>query len=102
MIARDGFPFILGCAALSTLSFVFGFFWMGCVFLFLTGFIAFFFRDPQRTFQGAESQVASPADGKVVAIREEGDRPVVCIFLSIFNVHINRAPVGGTISRIQY
>ncbi|HET6268176.1 MAG TPA: phosphatidylserine decarboxylase family protein [Acidobacteriota bacterium] len=102
MIARDGFPFILGCAALSILSFVFGFFWVGCVFVILTAFIAFFFRDPKRTFLGNEAQVASPADGKIVAVKGEGAEPVVSIFLSIFNVHVNRAPVGGTISRIQY
>jgi phosphatidylserine decarboxylase len=68
----------------------------------LAGFCLYFFRDPERTIP--EGPVAvSPADGKVVAVKPES--PVcnrVSIFLSVFDVHVNRTPIAGTISSVKY
>ena len=72
---------------------------------FLAGFVLYFFRDPERTVP-AEDVVVSPADGKVVDVRQvdlDGQRTwKISIFLSLFDVHVNRAPVSGTIQGLRY
>jgi phosphatidylserine decarboxylase len=76
------------------------------LFLILTFFILNFFRDPERTPPADPSAIISPADGRVVQIAEEtfAGRPVrrVSIFMSPVDVHVNRAPVSGTVSEIEY
>lgn len=73
--------------------------------LLLAAFVLYFFRDPERTPPGGEL-VVSPADGRVVEMREaelDGQRLwKVSIFLSIFDVHVNRSPIAGVIRSIQY
>lgn len=65
-------------------------------------FCLYFFRDPEREIPSGPVAV-SPADGKVVAVKAEGPSlNRVSIFLNIFDVHVNRAPVGGTIAKVQY
>jgi phosphatidylserine decarboxylase len=67
----------------------------------LAGFCLYFFRDPERAIpQG--SFAVSPADGKVVAVKPEGAGQRISIFLNVFDVHVNRAPVGGTIAKVEY
>lgn len=71
-------------------------------------FVAFFFRDPERRPPAIDGVIVSPADGKVIAIgpcdqSPTGERSTkVSIFLSVFDVHINRAPAPGRIERIEY
>lgn len=72
-------------------------------------FTLYFFRDPPRTITQQEEAVVSPADGTVVAVEELEDTPFydgpckrISIFLSIFNVHVNRAPQSGTIIKIRH
>jgi phosphatidylserine decarboxylase len=80
--------------------------WVGWFLLFLGAFILYFFRDPQRTPPEDAAAVVSPADGRVVQIVEEdwdgrsGRR--ISIFLSVWDVHVNRAPVAGTIRSVDY
>ncbi len=78
----------------------------GAVMLFLfsvfTLFSLYFFRDPSRNGSFAENEIASPADGRVMSIKEEGDYLVLRIFLSVFNVHIQRAPLSGQIGRVNF
>jgi len=84
--------------------------WAGVVLFGLyTLFALFFFRDPARTIPGANSDVVSPADGKVVAMEDLDSTPHyngscrrISIFMSPFNVHVNRAPVQGIVSKILY
>jgi phosphatidylserine decarboxylase len=65
-------------------------------------FCLYFFRDPERAVPGGPVAV-SPADGKVVAVKAEGPAAQrISIFLNIFDVHVNRAPIGGTIEKVQY
>lgn len=65
-------------------------------------FCAWFFRDPERLLP-AGPVALSPADGKVVCVVPEGDRQTrISIFLNIFDVHVNRAPIGGVITDISY
>ncbi len=80
--------------------------WCGAIFLALGLFVLYFFRDPQRQVPSAPDAVVSPADGRVMEIVDEalGERAGkrISIFLSIFDVHVNRAPVSGRISRVDY
>ena len=76
------------------------------VLIFLGGFIFYFFRDPERAIPADPAAIVSPADGKVVDISNEeldsrsGTR--ISIFLSIWNVHVQRAPVAGRIAEVAY
>ncbi len=79
------------------------------LFFIFAGFCAFFFRDPDREFIEDETKIISPADGSLVAVEEceepdyiKGPAYKIAIFMSIFNVHINRAPISGTVDYIDY
>jgi len=61
-----------------------------------------FFRDPDRRIPEGDGLVVSPADGKIISIERRADFFVVSIFLSLFNIHINRAPVDGIVTRVKY
>jgi len=76
--------------------------------LVLTGLVLNFFRDPERVVPDDQDIVVSPADGKVVKIGVMTDpftgenRQAVCVFMNVFNVHVNRMPVSGKIESIRY
>ena len=78
----------------------------GGLLLFLGLFTFYFFRDPERLIPDAAGAVVSPADGRVVVVKDEPNqgRPGkrISIFLAIWNVHVNRAPAAGTISHLDY
>jgi phosphatidylserine decarboxylase len=76
--------------------------WFAVPLWLLAAFCLYFFRDPNRAIPTGPVAVA-PADGKVVAVKAEG-REInrVSIFLNIFDVHVNRAPIGGTIAAVEY
>jgi phosphatidylserine decarboxylase len=69
-------------------------------------FFLWFFRDPARTIPNSPGLVVSPADGKVTEVApirtQDGDRIRLSIFLSVFDVHVNRAPIEGVIRHIEY
>lgn len=67
----------------------------------LAAFCLYFFRDPERTIPDGAVAV-SPADGKVVAIRPDAASTRISIFLNIFDVHVNRAPIAGRITGVDY
>jgi phosphatidylserine decarboxylase len=73
----------------------------GVPFWLLACFFLWFFRDPERKAP-AGNHAVSPADGKVVAVKEEGGRTRVSIFLSPLDVHVNRSPIGGTVTGFEY
>ncbi|MGB8495913.1 MAG: phosphatidylserine decarboxylase family protein [Candidatus Acidiferrum sp.] len=78
----------------------------GFVLLGLGLFVFYFFRDPERAIPAEAGAVVSPADGRVVVVQEETNagRPGkrVSIFLAIWNVHVNRSPAAGTITKLEY
>ena len=106
-----GRPFILGGVLAVMLGVVLGLWitWLGLAFIL---FCLFFFRDPERVPPLRRDVVVAPADGRVVSVglavppAELGlggqARWQVCIFLSVLNVHVNRAPADGTVTRIAY
>jgi phosphatidylserine decarboxylase len=76
--------------------------WAGLPFYILALFCLWFFRDPERAIPAGPVAV-SPADGKVVLIRPEADgRTRLAIFLNVFDVHVNRSPIAGKITKVQY
>ncbi|WP_292471511.1 phosphatidylserine decarboxylase [Methanolobus sp.] len=64
----------------------------------VTIFFFFFFRDPEREIKEHDSYMLSPADGKIVDIRERK----ICIFMNFQNVHVNRAPINGKVHTIEH
>jgi phosphatidylserine decarboxylase len=106
-----GRPFILGGLIVVMLGVVAGA-WLSWIGLIFTLFCLFFFRDPERVPPGRPNAVVAPADGRVVSVipavppAELGlgvtPRWRVSIFLSVLNVHVNRVPADGTVTRIAY
>lgn len=106
-MARQGIPYVivplvLGAAFLAT-----PFWWLALATFALAAFMLFFFRDPERQCPAEAGVVVSPADGRVTRVRAidpgSPESPVlVSIFLSPLDVHINRAPIAGTITDISY
>ena len=108
-VASEGWPFIIPLAIVTALLFAFGWKNTAYVSLVLTLFVLFFFRDPERILPKGTDLVVSPADGRVIVIKDiyepdylKQDVKQVSIFLSVFNVHVNRAPVGGTVEMVKY
>ena len=108
-IAREGWPYIGLLLAAGAVALAFRFPWTGGFLVALGVFTTFFFRDPERAIPGDPRLVLSPADGKVVqVIPAPDDHPLgkgttqISIFLSIFDVHINRSPISGKIAAVQY
>lgn len=102
MIAPDAFRFLIPLIVLTVAAFGMGWIAFGVLLLFLTSFVAFFFRNPHRTIPQDPSIIVSPADGKVVKIDRVGNVTKVSIFLSLFNVHVNRSPIAGNIEALDY
>jgi len=102
VIVLDGIYYALALAGAGAVVWWLASPWLAAVPWLLALFCLYFFRDPERAVPGGEVAV-SPADGKVVAVKAEGPgRNRISIFLNIFDVHVNRAPVAGTISQVQY
>jgi phosphatidylserine decarboxylase len=110
-MAKEGIPFILVfvIGAVAVRLFLPGNKAIPVFLIILTAFAAYFFRDPDRTPPAGQNLVISPADGKVVYVGEvenghyfEGPAKKVSIFMSIFDVHVNRSPVSGVVKEIIY
>ena len=101
-MVADGIYYALGLIAGGLIAaFLLGPVW-GAPFFLLAAFCLYFFRDPEREIPMGDVAV-SPADGKVVAIRRESaDQTRISIFLNVFDVHVNRTPIAGTITNITY
>jgi phosphatidylserine decarboxylase len=108
-IDRAGWPFIIIAIVLA----VGAAWWLGRLwalpFVVLAAFFLFFFRDPDRQVPGDPNLVVSPADGRVMIVGDPpgpgappGEWHQISIFLSPMDVHVNRAPVDGTVTRVEY
>ena len=104
-MVKDGFRFALPPLVLGIVLLIFRWWW-GAIFVALGLFVLYFFRDPERQIPSEPGAVVSPADGRVVEVVDEplGGRPGkrISIFLSVFDVHVNRAPVAGQVRRVDY
>jgi len=102
VIVRDGIYYALGLSAAGALVAWLAGPWFSAPLWLVAAFCLYFFRDPDREIPTGPVAV-SPADGKVVAVKPEGPNVNrISIFLNIFDVHVNRTPVGGVISKVQY
>lgn len=106
-IVKESIPFVVVPTILTIGSFALGLWYVGAFFLLIALFMAFFFRDPRRIPPSEPDVIVSPADGRVTRIKrltpEEMSSPtLVSIFLSPFDVHINRSPIAGRITDISY
>jgi phosphatidylserine decarboxylase len=105
-IVKESIPYIVVPVVLSVAAAAFGFWYVTLLLLIGALFMAFFFRDPQRIPPDDPNVVVSPADGRVTRVKPiaaEADSPtLVSIFLSPFDVHINRAPIPGKITDVVY
>lgn len=108
-IVKEGLPFLF-ISLIASIAFWVGGFWpISLLFLGLTLFIAFFFRNPERLAPVGAHLVCSPADGKVIFIgpateneflNEEMQK--VSVFMSLFNVHVNRVPIDATVKNMKH
>jgi len=102
-MVRDGYRFVLPLLILTGLSVFFHQPVLTVICVLLTAFTAFFFRNPTRIIPDGANLVVSPADGKVVKIsKDEIGEQTLCIFLNVFNVHVNRAPIAGSVTHFEY
>jgi phosphatidylserine decarboxylase len=105
-MVKDGYKFAAVPLILGLAAFLLHWIWLGAVLIFLGVFVLFFFRDPERTPPTDPATIVSPADGRIMEVVEEsrdgqpGRR--ISVFLSIFDVHVNRSPVAGQITAIKY
>ena len=110
-IHREGWRFIAIAVVANALIFgIFG--WPGWLFVPVTLWVVAFFRDPERTPPAGDHLILSPADGKLLPVAYaapppelglgDGPRTRLSIFMNVFNVHVNRNPVNGTIGALAY
>lgn len=114
--AREGFPFIAIAGLIAAAAFAiavnrrsWGFWLVALLLLILALWVAYFFRDPERSGQRGAALVISPADGKLIMITEVdepafiGGRAIrLSIFMNVFNVHVNRYPSDGVVKYLHY
>jgi phosphatidylserine decarboxylase len=114
--AREGLVFIGIASALAATAYAFALarrswtMWLvAFVLTLLALWVAYFFRDPERTGERGDSIIVSPADGKIVMITEVqepsfigGSAIRISVFMNVFNVHVNRYPIDGTVRYIHY
>jgi phosphatidylserine decarboxylase len=114
-IATEGYPFIIGFAGIAVICAMLAVIFASAVLYTLTGlfvaltlFTLYFFRNPERTPPADERAVVAPADGTVIVVERVQQTPLGCealkisIFMSVFNVHINRVPFSGKVVEISY
>ena len=106
---RAGFPFVGGAWLIAVIAGAYGGWMLAAPFVALGAFFAFFFRDPERASPAEANVVLAPADGRVkfVGDAEPGVAPPgewkqISIFLSPMDVHVNRIPASGTVTRVSY
>ncbi len=106
-MVRDGYIYGLSLLAVAALLWWITGHWIWSVApVLLAAFFLWFFRDPQRTIPAGKGLIVSPGDGLVTETSSistpEGSRQRISIFLSVFDVHVNRAPIGGVLSSVRY
>ena len=108
IIAREGWPFLIGSIAIALLLSALAGGIIELLSWIVVLFVLQFFRDPARVIPQDAGAVLSPADGRIVAVERVNDPYVqreaikVSVFMNVFNVHSNRSPVDGTVQQVWY
>lgn len=108
-MVKEGIPFVLATLIIAVFFAVL-YYWVGgitpligfALFILLTAFMAYFFRDPQRNIPVEADIIVSAADGRVTRVEERENGKFVSVFLSPLDVHVNRAPIAGKIVKVEY
>jgi phosphatidylserine decarboxylase len=106
-MVRDGYIYALSLVAVAiALAWATGAWGWGVVPILLAAFFLWFFRDPQRAIPQGAGLIVSPGDGKVTETATigtpDGPRQRISIFLSVFDVHVNRSPIAGVLTAVRY
>jgi len=108
-VAKAGYPLIFSAAFVTLILALLGMTYLTLVGLVITFFLCGFFRDPDRVIPNKSGAIVSPADGKVILVENindsafyEGSCTKISIFMSVFNVHVNRIPFAGTVKKVSY
>lgn len=106
-LALEGYPFIFLSGFATLILALLGLLPLALLGLLLTGFVTYFFRDPTRVLPEDPNAVVCPADGKVIIVSEVDDSRFlqtrvqkISIFMNVFNVHVNRIPLSGTVEHV--
>lgn len=100
-MVKEGLPFVIIPLLIAIGLAFFGWWIAAASFVGLTLFMAFFFRDPKRTIPDEADIIVSAADGKVTRIEDRDNGKFVSVFLSPVDVHINRAPITGKVTKVE-
>lgn len=101
-MVKDAWYFLVPLLGLAAYSYWTAPLWAVFPFLLLSLFVVWFFRNPEREIPDDPRAVVSPADGKVISIEPHGQGQRLSIFLSILDVHVNRAPIAGRIESMEH
>ena len=108
-VAKSGYPFIFAAAFATAVFALLEVVLLTLLGLVVTFFIIYFFRDPDRAVPSLPAAVVAPADGKVIGLETidggsyfDGQCCKLSIFMSVFNVHVNRVPFDGVVRKIEY
>jgi phosphatidylserine decarboxylase len=105
-MVSDAYRFILPLLIIALALYALSGPWAACLPILLAAFVSYFFRNPTRAIPAGAKLVVSPADGKIVKVAavQQGSetRSQVSIFLNVFDVHVNRAPIEGELEKLEY
>lgn len=108
-IAREGYSFIISTAMATLIFGLLGWVYLTGIFCGITLFVIYFFRNPIRISPASENTIVSPADGSILKIENHFEREFlhqdsvkISIFMSLFNVHVNRSPIAGRVMKRAY
>ncbi|QYO65923.1 phosphatidylserine decarboxylase [Leptolyngbya sp. 7M] len=101
-MAKEGLPFVLVPAVIALLLAYFGLWAIALILAAVAAFMAYFFRDPERVVPDSPGIVVSAADGRITRIEADERGTTVSVFLSPLDVHINRSPIAGKITKQEY
>jgi phosphatidylserine decarboxylase len=102
IIAREGWPFVGAALAFFVILVTIGYLPLTLAGFLVVIFVTWFFRNPERVIPSDDAAVISPADGRIIKIAKEGNISKISIFMSVFNVHVNRIPLSGTVKSVDY
>ena len=101
-MAKEGLPFVIVPALLAMLLAYFQVWWAAGLLAAVAAFMAYFFRDPHRVMPDGDGLVLAAADGRVTRIDDDENGKLVSVFMSPFDVHINRSPISGVVTKAEH